>query len=353
MARLAEALSHDILPHARTDDQVGISHVPGGREAYARAVARHTTIDLSPEEIHQIGHDALAELQIQWRTVGERALGTSDLPEIVRRLRTDPSLRFSTGDEIIEVAREALRRATEALGRYYEGRAVGPCEIVEINAVEAEHASMAYYRPPSDDGSRPGAHCLLTADPTERFRYEYESLAFHESVPGHHLQLSHCQQLEIPRYRRHLDVEACSFNEGWGLYSEVLAEELELYTSDLDILGRLSFTALRACRLVVDTGMHHLGWSREQAVAFMRENTATTEANIRNEVDRYIAWPAQALAYMVGQREILRLREATRERLGPRFTLPGFHRRVLEHGAVPLAVLADNVHAWDPAPNVH
>lgn len=165
--------------------------------------------------------------------------------------------------------------------------------------------------------------------------------------------MSHCQQLDIPRYRRHLDVEACSFNEGWGLYSEVLAEELGLYTSDLDILGRLSFTALRACRLVVDTGMHHLGWSRERAVAFMRENTATTESNIRNEVDRYIAWPGQALAYMVGQREILRLREATRKRLGPRFSLPEFHRRVLEHGAVPLAVLADNVHVWEPTPTVH
>lgn len=227
---------------------------------------------------------------------------------------------------------------------------MGQCEIVDINAVEAEHAALAYYRPPSVDGARPGAHCLLTSDPEERFRYEYEALAFHESVPGHHLQLSSCQQLDIPVYRRYLDVEACSFNEGWGLYSEVLAEKLGLYSSDVDVLGRLSFTALRACRLVVDTGMHHLGWSRERAMAFMRENTATTETNIRNEIDLYIAWPGQALAYMVGQREILRLRESARARLGDRFSLPGFHHRVLEHGAVPLFVLARNIHDWDPDP---
>ena len=350
MADLAATLRSDLLPVARPDDRVGIGNIPGGAEAYARATARHTTTDLTPEQIHQIGHQAIAELGGQWQTVGQRALGTSDIPEIFRILRTDPALRFETSAQIVAVAQAALDRAIAASDRYYEGPSIGPCEIVEINAVEAEHGSLAYYRPPSVDGSRPGAHCLLATDPGNRFRFEYEALAFHESVPGHHLQLSCCQQLDIPVYRRYLDVEACAFNEGWGLYSEVLAEELGLYSSDLDVLGRLSFTALRACRLVIDTGMHHLGWSRERAMAFMRDNTATTESNIRNEVDRYIAWPGQALAYMVGQREILRVRQDARARLGDRFSLPGFHRRVLEHGAVPLSVLARNVANWDQDP---
>ena len=345
MSRLADVLRLRLAPLARNDDRVGIRYIPGGAAAYQRAVARHTTTDETPEAIHQIGLDTLSELQARWRQVGKRVFGVDDFDEIVRRLRSDPGLRFTTSAEIIQVAQSALDRAVEAQPRYYPGR-VTACAIVEINAVEAEHASMAYYRPPAVDGSRPGAHCLLTTDPAQRFRFEYECLAFHESVPGHHLQLAMSQGLDIPRYRRHLDVEACSFNEGWGLYSEKLAEELGLYTSDLDVLGHLSFLALRACRLVVDTGMHHLGWSRQKAVDFMTANTATTQENIRNEVDRYIAWPGQALAYLMGQREILRLREDSRQALGSRFDLADFHATVLGHGPVPLSVLASTVHHW-------
>ncbi len=190
MADLAATLRSDLLPVARPDDRVGIGNIPGGAEAYARATARHTTTDLTPDQIHQIGHQAIAELGGQWQTVGQRALGTSDIPEIFRILRTDPALRFETSAQIVAVAQAALDRAIAASDRYYEGPSIGPCEIVEINAVEAEHGSLAYYRPPSVDGSRPGAHCLLATDPGNRFRFEYEALAFHESVPGHHLQLS-------------------------------------------------------------------------------------------------------------------------------------------------------------------
>jgi uncharacterized protein (DUF885 family) len=346
MLELAEVLSTALLPVARPDDRVGIRHLPDGEAAYQRAVARHTTTDATPEEIHEIGHQTLAQLRERWREVGTRAMGTGDVGEIAHRLRTDPALRFTTRAEIVGVAEAALERATAAQDEYYPHAGLPGCVIEEINAVEAEHASLAYYRPPAEDGSRPGAHCLLTTNPQERFRFEYECLAFHESVPGHHLQLATCQQLDIPRYRRHLDAEACSFNEGWGLYCEALAEELGLYSSDLDVLGRLSFMALRACRLVVDTGMHHLGWSRQQAIDFMTANTATTPTNVRNEVDRYIAWPGQALAYVMGQREILRLREESQDVLGERFSLPSFHHCVLRHGAVPLPVLARNVRQW-------
>jgi uncharacterized protein (DUF885 family) len=160
------------------------------------------------------------------------------------------------------------------------------------------------------------------------------------------MQLAMAQKLDIPRYRRYLDVEACSFNEGWGLYSEQFADEIGLYSDDVSRLGMLSFRALRACRLVVDTGIHHFGWSRERAIEFMWDHTATTRSHVRNEVDRYIAWPGQALAYMIGRREILRLREQARQQLGSRFSIIDFHGTVLGSGAVPLSVLGDNVARW-------
>ena len=208
-------------------------------------------------------------------------------------------------------------------------------------------SSDLYYRPASDVGSRPGAHCVLTADPTARYRFEYEALAFHESVPGHHLSLASAQTLtHLPRYRRHVDVQLGAYIEGWGLYAERLADEFGLYSSPLARLGMLSFDALRACRLVVDTGMHALGWSRTRAMDFFRENTATPEANVRNEIDRYIGCPGQALAYMTGRREIVRLRERSRAELGDAFTLPGFHGAVLGEGPLPLRVLDTVVAAW-------
>ena len=219
--------------------------------------------------------------------------------------------------------------------------------IEEIDPLEAGNSALAYYRPPADGGRRPGAHCVLTAWPEQRFVYEYEALAFHESTPGHHLQIASNQTLtELPDFRRFLDAEVCAYAEGWGLYSERLADEMGLYSSDLFRLGMLSFDALRACRLVVDTGMHHLGWSRERAIDFMWSRTATTRANVTNEIDRYIGWPGQALAYMIGRREIQRLRSGAESALGSTFDVRRFHGAVLGEGAVPLGVLAQIVDRW-------
>src|SRR5215469_2592639 len=212
---------------------------------------------------------------------------------------------------------------------------------------------LAYYRPPAAGGLRPGAHCILTSQPEQRFVYEYEALAFHESTPGHHLQIASAQKLQgLPAYRRFLDAEVCGYVEEWGLYCERLADEMGLYTSDAQRLGMLSFDALRACRLVVDTGMHYLGWSRSRAADFMWQHTATTQANVRNEIDRYITWPGQALAYMVGRREIRRLRELAKARLGARFDIRAFHGSVLGSGAVPLGVLDQVVTRWAEEPAV-
>jgi uncharacterized protein (DUF885 family) len=346
LRRLLACLRDDLLPVARPDDQVGIRFVPGGAEGYRAAVRKHTTTELSPEEIHQIGLDCLAALQEEWAELGGRVLGITDVPAILTRLREDPSLRFTSSAEIVRTVTDALRRAEEARDDWFPAFDIPDCVIEEIDPVEAGNAPLAYYRPPAAGGRRPGAHCVLTAQPQDRYVYEYEALSFHESTPGHHLQIASSQTMPLPAFRRFLDAEVCGYCEGWGLYCERLADEMGLYTSDLQRLGMLSFDALRACRLVVDTGMHHYGWSRSQAMDFMWRNTATTQANVRNEIDRYIGWPGQALAYMVGRREIQRLRGEAERQLGPRFDIRAFHGTVLGNGAVPLGVLEQLVTDW-------
>jgi uncharacterized protein (DUF885 family) len=347
LRRLLACLRDDLLPVARPDDKIGICFVPGGPEGYRAAVRKHTTTGLSPEEIHQIGLDCLEALREEWAEIGGRVLGTGDVPEILGRLREDRSLRFSGSGQIVDMVTAALRRAEEARDHWFPRFDIPDCVIEEIDPVEAGNAPLAYYRPPAAGGKRPGAHCVLTTDPQHRFVYEYEALAFHESTPGHHLQIASAQTLtDLPAFRRFLDAEVCGYVEGWGLYCERLADEMGLYTSDLQRLGMLSFDALRACRLVVDTGMHHYGWSRTQAADFMWSNTATTRANVRNEIDRYIGWPGQALAYMVGRREIQRLRGVAEESLGADFDIRAFHGTVLGSGAVPMSVLADVVTRW-------
>ena len=210
---------------------------------------------------------------------------------------------------------------------------------------EEDHSTIAYYRQPAIDGSRPGQYYLNTAEPETRPRYELEALTYHESIPGHHLQIAIGQELpHLPEFRRHLGPTA--FFEGWGLYTERLSDEMGLYSGDLDRIGVLSYDAWRAARLVVDTGIHAMGWTRDRAIAFMLEHTALAPNNIVNEVDRYIVLPGQALAYKLGQLEILRLRAEARATLGDRFDIRGFHDTVLGSGALALPTLRGVVEAW-------
>jgi uncharacterized protein (DUF885 family) len=344
--RLLACLEDELLPAARPDDQVGIQFVPGGADGYLAAVRRHTTTDRSPELIHQAGLDALAALREEWAELGGRVLRTSEHAEVLTRLREDRALRFSDRAQIVAVVSSALDRAEAARDQWFPHYDIPGCVIEEIDPVEAGNAPLAYYRGPAAGGQRPGAHCVLTAHPEQRFSYEYEALSFHESTPGHHLQIALAQTLPLPGYRRFLDAEVCGYVEGWGLYCERLADEMGLYTSDLQRLGMLSFDALRACRLVVDTGMHYYGWPRDEAIDFMWRNTATTRANVVNEINRYIGWPGQALAYMTGRDEIRRLRRGAEAALGPRFDIRAFHGTVLGNGAVPLNVLEQIVTRW-------
>jgi len=344
LRRHRHVLAHDVSPAARPDDAVGLVHLPGGADLYADAVRLHTTTDDTPERYHQLGLDLVAALAEEYGELGARVLGTADPDEIFGRLRDDPALRFTTSEEVLATAEASLRRAEQAMGEWFDGVPRIPCEVRGIPALEAPDSTIAYYQPPAVDGSRPGTYYVNTSEPHLRSRFEAEVLAFHESVPGHHTQIATAMELELPMLRRvhYLTAHA----EGWGLYVERLAEEMGLYSDDVSRLGMLSFDSWRACRLVVDTGMHAFGWSRQQAVAYMRDNSPQSPRNIANEVDRYIGWPGQALAYMAGRIRIEALRDRARRALGPRFDVAGFHGVVLGHAAVPLRTLEQLIDRW-------
>jgi uncharacterized protein (DUF885 family) len=336
--RYLEFLKAEILPKARPQERPGIMHITGGEEAYSKLIRVHTSLDLTPEELHRTGLAEVARINTEMQLLGEKVLGVGDRREVLKRLRTDPSLYFSSRDEVAATAEAALARANAAISRWFGRLPATPCEVVRMAEHEEKHSTIAYYRSPATDGSRPGRYYINTSAPETRPRYEAEALAFHESVPGHHLQLAIAQELkDIPEFRKNSGVTA--FVEGWGLYAERLSDEMGLYSSDLDRLGILSFDAWRACRLVVDTGMHAMGWTRQQAIDYMLENTALAKNNIVNEVDRYITWPGQALAYKTGQLEMRRLRQETEKRLGTRFDVRKFHEVLLGNGAIPLRAL--------------
>jgi len=343
--RYREALETEILPAARPDDQPGLNHVPGGAAAYRAMIRFHTTLDLDPEAIHETGLREIARIDAEFVELGRRILGTSDLATTLEALRADPALRFSTAEEVFATAVASLARAQAATPAWFGRLPQAPCEVIRIPEHAEAHQTIAYYAWPAMDGSRPGRYYINLYEPTTRPRYEAEALAFHEAVPGHHLQIAIAQELEgLPAFQRMLGSTA--FAEGWGLYTERLSDEMGLYSSDLDRFGVLSFDAWRAGRLVVDTGMHALGWSRQQAIDYLKEHSALGENNIANEVDRYIVWPGQALAYKIGQLEILRLRADARERLGDAFDIRAFHDTVLGAGAVSLTTLGRMVEAW-------
>jgi uncharacterized protein (DUF885 family) len=343
--RYRRTLRESVLPRARSDDRPGILFVEGGEAAYRAAIRRHVSLELPPEAIHAIGIEEVARIRAETSGLGLRVFGTGDLAEIQRRLRTDPALHFTTRAEVEAAARAALERAEAVVARCFRRLPRARCEVVRVPAHEERDTTIAYYREPALDGSRPGRYYINTSEPQTRPRYDAEALAFHEAVPGHHTQIALAQELEgIPALRRHFG--ATAFVEGWALYAERLADELDLYAGDVDRLGMLSFDAWRASRLVIDTGIHALGWTRRQAIDYLVQNTLLAENNAVNEVDRYIAWPGQALAYKLGQRELMRYRARSQAALGDRFDLAEFHQRLLENGALPLALLSRRVDAW-------
>jgi uncharacterized protein (DUF885 family) len=281
------------------------------------------------------------------KTIGERSFQTGDVPALMERLRTDPRYRFKSRDEKIAYSQAALARAKAAIPSRF---GLLPKSDVEIRPYPAfrEKNAPNEYNPPAEDGSRSAVFFINAYQAEKKNRVEDESTAFHETIPGHHLQgaiaLERKEIHPIGRY-----IFNSGYVEGWALYAETLADEMHLFSGDLDRLGMLSSQALRAARLVVDSGMHTLGWTRQQAIEYMLAHTAETPHAVTAEIDRYIIWPGQATAYMIGNLEIRAARDEAEKAMGPRFDLKAFHDRVLEDGAVPLTFLREKIRAWQSA----
>lgn len=342
-AAYRKVLAEELLPVARPDEQPGLCWLgDDGVDIYRRLLRHHTTLpDLGADEIHQLGLDELAGLRAEYAEIGERLFGLTDLGEIFARLREDSALRYGDGEEIMVDARACLAAAQQAMGEWFGRLPVQSCDILPVPEFLAADAPAAYYFPPAADGSRPGAYYVNLHDPKGRNRYETASVAYHEAIPGHHLQLTIANELDhLPRFQR-MSFANTAFVEGWALYTERLADEMGLYPDDLTRIGMLAADSWRSCRLVVDTGLHAKGWTRQQAIDFMVANAPVSVEEIRTEVDRYIAMPGQAVAYKVGQLEIRRQRAAAQERLGADFDIKKFHDVVLGSGSVSLPVLRE------------
>ncbi|HET7031369.1 MAG TPA: DUF885 domain-containing protein [Candidatus Limnocylindrales bacterium] len=340
MAAYRDTIRDDVRPHARDDAHVGLTWLADGDAAYDTMVRYHTTLAKSAGEIHQIGLQQIDKLAAEYRELGPEVLGTSDVPEIFRRLREDPALHHTNGADIVAASKTALAKATAATRDWFGILPKAGCDVEETQS-----GAIAFYFPPAKDGSRGGVFFMNTSDPEGWGRYQIEATSYHEGIPGHHLQLAISTELtSIPEFRKRLFIAA--YGEGWGLYSERLADEMGLYSTPLDRMGMLEADSMRACRLVVDTGMHALGWSRQQAIDYMVANSPMAVGHVTAEIDRYAVTPGQALAYMIGRLEIQRMRREAEEALGDRFSIQGFHDAVLGNGLMPLPVLDRVVRDW-------
>ena len=339
-------LAEHIAPLARPDDKCGLVWMTQGEEIYASLIHEYTQLDETPQRIHDIGqHWATQVNAAEWAEIGQKAFGLGTMDEVFERLHNDPSLRFSSEDEMLEHARGAIDRAWNEVDDWFGARPETLCTVVPVPPATAPAMPPAYYMQPPIDGSRPGTYFLNTYKPEERDKFEYESIHFHEAIPGHHFDRSLASEIEgIPLPRRYARVYA--HTEGWGLYSERLADEMGLYSSAVDRLGMVSADAWRAGRLVTDTGIHALGWSRQQAIEYLQRWTPIGLLTIEQEVDRYIGMSGHALSYKMGQLEIMRLRKEAEESLGDRFDIKGFHDTMLINGAMPLPMLSEAVSAW-------
>ena len=335
-----DVLLDEVLPQARPDDHAGLSWLPDGAEAYDRAIRLYTTLALPAEQIHEIGLSQVETLGAEYRQLGPQVTGSDDLATIFEALRSDPALHHTNADEIVAAATAALSKAKSAMTGWFGILPQADC------AVEAATSgAVAYYFSPALDGSRGGVFFMNTSEPTGWGRYQIESTAYHEGIPGHHLQLAIAGELTtIPEFRKRAFIAA--YSEGWGLYAERLADEMGLYATPLDRMGMLAADSMRACRLVVDTGLHALGWGRRQAIDYMLENSPMRESHVTAEIDRYLVVPGQALSYMIGRLEIQRIRAGAAAALGDRFEIKAFHDVVLGSGNLPLPMLDRVVRDW-------
>jgi uncharacterized protein (DUF885 family) len=326
-------------------DKVGVWQVPNGEKLYAYEVRRYTTTNLTPEQVHEIGLKEVARIRAEMEQIMQRTSFKGSRDEFFKFLRTDPQFFYKSPQELFE-AYEAMAKSIDPnLVKVFRTLPREPYGVEAIPAVAAPDTTAAYYRPGAADGSRAGTYFVNLYKPDTRPKWEMLALTLHESVPGHHLQIARAHELgEMPMFRRFGQYTA--FTEGWGLYAESLGEDMGLYTDPYAKFGQLTYEMWRAVRLVVDTGIHAKHWTREQAIAYFMDNAPKAELDIVNEIDRYIAWPGQALAYKIGELKIQELRKSAHDQLGNEFDLKAFHDVVLSSGPLPLEILERNVNDW-------
>jgi len=331
------------LPACR--ESIACNDFPDGDVYYKYKIKSYTTTDLTAEEIHQIGIDEVARIRTEMMTVIHDAEFKGSFDEFLTFLRTDPQFYFTSEDELLNEYRMICKKADAELPKFFGMLPRLPYGVKPIPDYQAPASPTAYYYSGSQEAGRAGYFMANTYKLETRPKYEMEALSIHEAVPGHHLQITLAQELEnIPKFRRYGGYTA--FVEGWGLYSEKLAEEMGFYDDPYSKFGQLTYEMWRACRLVVDTGMHALGWTRQEAIDFMLSNTAKTENDVSVEIDRYIAWPGQALAYKIGELKIRELRAKAERNMGKDFNIRDFHDVVLGNGAVPLDILEKHVNEY-------
>lgn len=320
-----------VADSARPDTEPGLVHLEGGAEHYRDLVWSHTSLELDGEEVHEIGLQQVARLEDEYLEIAAPVLGTTDITEIYARLRDDAGLRYRDGQSLVADAEDALARAAAVAPDWFAKLPESPCIASEIG-----QGALAFYSKPIPSVGKPGQFFFNTSDPSAWSTFQLRAVTYHESIPGHHLQLA--LVTESPDIHGvHTDLPVTAYSEGWGLYTERLADEMGLYPTEMDRIGMLSADSMRACRLVTDTGIHALGWTRDQAIQYILDHSPLSRRIAEGEIDRYIGHPGQALAYMIGRLEIDRIRAEAESH--PGFDIKDFHDRVLRNGAVPLQTL--------------
>ena len=342
-----EQLRTEHLPQGRPDDKSGIMWIEGGEDVYLRSLRKYTGHkDTTVKEVHEIGMTEIVRLKKEFFEVGKNVFSEVDSPEdVIHKMQTDPAMRYESKEQMLQLAVDTIERAYKPLAEWFTVFPKSPCKVLPVPAAAEQHAPPAYYYPPLPDGSRDGTYFLNTYKAETKSIFEAESVAFHEAIPGHHLDRTIAVELQdVPDFQRY--VASTAFVEGWGLYSEQLANEMGLYSNDVQQLGRLGNDAWRACRLVLDTGMHGMGWSRDKAIKFFKANSPIEAINAEIETDRYIAWPGQACSYKMGQLKIEELRRKAENELGNKFDIRHFHDEVLCDGGITLPILENKINTF-------